>query len=156
MTGGFYSWDGVKRIRIGFTGTQIGMTNKQAVAVEDLLRKLNPTGGLFRHGDCTGADYDAHCIVRRLGGWAICTHPPTEARKRAWCVADFKWPTRPYLVRNRDIVDNSDRMVACPKGQTEELRSGTWSTIRYTRKQGKPLYIVWPDGQVICYCHRLL
>jgi hypothetical protein len=38
-------------------------------------------------------------------------------------------------------------LAACPKGP-EERRSGTWATVRYARKTGKPVVIFWPDGTV--------
>jgi hypothetical protein len=39
-------------------------------------------------------------------------------------------------------------MVATPRGFKEELRSGTWATIRYTIKMKKLLTIIWPDGTI--------
>lgn len=137
-------------IRVGFTGTQHGMTHEQKVTVIKLLRELNslPVVGTFRHGDCIGADKDAHALARSAG-YRIIVHPPDSDRKRAWCQGDEIWPMKPYLIRNHDIVDNSDRVVACPKLVYEELRSGTWATIRYARKLGRPLYVVWPDGTLL-------
>jgi len=36
-----------------------------------------------------------------------------------------------------------------PKGKVEEWRgSGTWATIRYARKVGKPVTIIYPDGEI--------
>lgn len=55
-------------------------------------------------------------------------------------------PAKPPLIRNHDIVNNVELMIACPFETTEQLRSGTWATIRYTRKQKKHLIIIWPDG----------
>ena len=54
---------------------------------------------------------------------------------------------KPPLDRNRDIVDACDVLIATPKDFVEELRSGTWATVRYARKQRKPLVIVWPNGE---------
>ena len=40
-----------------------------------------------------------------------------------------------YLHRNIDIIKNSSLLIACPVDKNkEELRSGTWSTIRQARK----------------------
>ena len=47
-----------------------------------------------------------------------------------------------------EIVDESDFLIGTPKGFCEELRSGTWSTIRYARKKGMEITIVYPDGSV--------
>ena len=43
--------------------------------------------------------------------------------------------------------DETDMLVACPKGP-EEVRSGTWSTVRFARKRGKRIVIIMPDGTV--------
>lgn len=64
-------------------------------------------------------------------------------RTRAWHCAVLE--PKPYLVRNKDIVNASEGMLAAPRGP-EELRSGTWSTIRYARKCRKKVLIMWPDG----------
>lgn len=50
------------------------------------------------------------------------------------------------LARNRDIVDETEILIACPGHMHEELRSGTWSTIRYAVKIQRPHIIIWPDG----------
>jgi hypothetical protein len=57
----------------------------------------------------------------------------SDDSKRAFCQGDVVLTPRPYLVRNRHIVDASSVLIATPKGD-EELRSGTWSTVRYARK----------------------
>jgi hypothetical protein len=37
-------------------------------------------------------------------------------------------------------------VIACPFERTEQQRSGTWATVRMARKAGKPLVIVYPQG----------
>jgi predicted Rossmann fold nucleotide-binding protein DprA/Smf involved in DNA uptake len=49
---------------------------------------------------------------------------------------------KPYLDRNKDIVRVSIGLIAAPKTNKEEQRSGTWSTVRYATKTGKPLIIL--------------
>ena len=45
------------------------------------------------------------------------------------------------------IVADADVMLACPPNYEEIKRgSGTWATIKFARKSGKPLAIVYPDG----------
>ena len=54
---------------------------------------------------------------------------------------------RPYLERNRDIVRACDRLVGCPKETVEPSPGrdqGTWSTVRYARRTGVPVTILWP------------
>jgi hypothetical protein len=56
-------------------------------------------------------------------------------------------PPKPPLDRNRDIVDAVDVLLVGPKGP-EELRSGTWSCVRYARRKGVRRVIFWPDGTI--------
>jgi hypothetical protein len=133
----------------GFTGTQTGVTSAQLDSLAVQLRVLNAleTINQFHHGDCVGADETAHHLAQSLS-WDIVIHPPLNASKRAFCKgAVATWQRKPYLDRNHDIVDCCDILIACPSG-TEHRRSGTWSTVRYARKERKPIVIVWPNGKV--------
>lgn len=135
-------------MHVGFTGTREGMTSDQRRAVRDILARL-VTFRVAHHGDCIGADAEFHEAARLL--YAIHIHPPADDRKRAFCKlrpGDTVTRPKPFLDRNRDIVHASLRMVAGPKEKVEQLHSGTWSTIRYTRRVGVPLAICWPDGTV--------
>lgn len=49
--------------------------------------------------------------------------------------------------RNHDIVDATEWLIATPK-KFEEIRSGTWATVRYAKKVKKPVTIIWPDGSI--------
>ena len=130
-------------MRVGFTGTQLGMTVYQKTAVRQLLIDLKPEYGI--HGDCIGADADFDKICKSLGIGVI-IYPPLDPKKRAFCEAHMINPAEAYLDRNKKIVNLSDIMIATPKSKDEELRSGTWATVRYTRKMGKKLYIINPEG----------
>lgn len=128
---------------LGFSGTQYGMTDLQR---EAFLRVIDwREVAEFHHGDCIGADSDAHDIVLDIGNIPIYIHPPILSGKRAFCnFAKYRFEEKPYLARNKDIVDMCHLLVACPKGLKEELRSGTWATIRYAQKMGKPVVILAP------------
>jgi hypothetical protein len=79
----------------------------------------------------------------------ITLHPPTSDKDQAICEGwTWKEQRAAHLQRNRNIVDAVQVMIACPRGFEEELRSGTWATIRYARKVGRKLYIIYPDGRV--------
>lgn len=128
---------------IGFTGTQEGMSDLQKAMLVGVLARLSPD--VFHHGDCIGADAEAHALVREHApNCRIEIHPPQDESKRAFCGGDKVWPARPYLARNRTIVFCCDELVAAPKTRAEELRSGTWSTVRAARRCGKPIHMVWP------------
>ena len=125
---------------VGFTGTQIGMSDNQKFHLRTIL--IGATE--FHHGDCIGADEEADAIARDLG-IRIVIHPPLDPKKRAFCYqpGDTIRRERPYLVRNRHIVHDTDELVAAPKdANNEELRSGTWSTIREARRTGKKVTIL--------------
>lgn len=130
-------------MRIGFTGTQQGMTENQK---EELIRLLlsNDNSGEFHHGDCIGADEQAAHEAHRIG-YKICSHPPINPTKRAFFYYEYiRYEPKDYLVRNCEIVDSCDLLIATPKEKEEQLRSGTWATIRYARKTGKPVEIIYP------------
>jgi hypothetical protein len=130
---------------IGFTGTQQGMTVKQAIKFVAIIQALKPIE--FHHGDCIGADAEAHDLIRGENQpICIILHPPTSKSKRAFKDADKVYEAKPYIERNHDIVDVCDKLIACPKDIEEELRSGTWATARYALKCRKKVYIIHPDG----------
>lgn len=131
---------------VGFTGSREGMTEAQKATVARLLAELQPKQA--RHGDCVGADADFHELARQTTAKVI-IHPPSNDSARAGCIGDQILDEKPYLQRNKDIVDNSTVMIATPNTAQEQQRSGTWSTIRYARKSGKKLYVVAPDGSVM-------
>jgi hypothetical protein len=132
---------------IGFTGTQIGLTLKQKKSLHNALTKLRKVEFKFRHGDCIGSDAEASLIAKDLN-YKITLHPPINNKKRAFCEADEILPAKDYLDRNHDIVNCSRVVLGCPKEPNEILRSGTWSTIRYARKIGRDLIIIYPDGSI--------
>jgi hypothetical protein len=133
---------------VGFTGTRKGLTPAQRQSLEVVLvGEIGLMTGEVHHGDCVGADEACHDIALEHG-WRIVVHPPTVRTMRAFCQAyDEMLPAKGYIDRNRDIVDDTFVLVACPDGP-ETRRSGTWSTIRWARKNGRPVVIVWPDGRV--------
>lgn len=130
---------------IGFTGTRKGMTSAQAAGVRHELVVAGATW--LHHGDCLGADAQAHSIAVDLG---IETeiHPPIGNSARAFCVGTITRRTEPYADRNRNIVSATALLIAASVEMQEEQRSGTWSTVRYARRMGKPVVIIWPDGLV--------
>ncbi len=130
-------------IIVGYTGTQIGMNALQLSLLESTLARLCPRE--FHHGDCDGGDKQAHDIVRRvLPNCWIVLHPPINEAKRAFCVGNETRKARPYLARNKEIVACIDELIGAPRTRVEQLRSGTWSTIRYARKAQIPVHLLLP------------
>jgi hypothetical protein len=135
--------------RIGFTGTAQGMSVHQLQQVELLLRTRSDLRE-FHHGDCVGSDAQAHGIAFQLGVPTIVIHPPIDPKARAYCHLGEQRPLvqvvvqveKPYLDRNHDIVDSVDLLIATPYTDQEQLRSGTWATVRYARKVGVPVVVI--------------
>lgn len=128
--------------QIGFTGTQIGMSQRQIRAMMRITKEIDMSQG-FHHGDCIGADAEAHEIVRHgdTNSWIV-IHPSINQKKRAFKMANEFRSELPYLERNHRIVDETDLLIAAPSSLIEEQRSGTWATIRYARKTSKPVIIL--------------
>lgn len=131
---------------IGFTGTRNGMTPPQRATVEKVVAKLLFDFGAHEahHGDCVGADAEFSDIAFPLA--AIHVRPGPDGPLRAHKGAAVYYPEKTHFARNRDIVKGCDLLLATPRLMTEEDRGGTWYTINFARKVGKPIIIVWPDG----------
>ena len=132
---------------VGFTGTRSGMTSEQKSTVRQLFMKYRFT---LHHGDCVGADADAHDLAREAGAAHIVVHPPIKDDLRAFKSGDELRTPKSYFARNRDIVNEAHLLVATPF-TAHETQGGTWYTINYARKRkaaGDPITIivVLPDG----------
>ncbi len=127
---------------VGFSGTRKGMTERQYFMVRTIL--LNVGAIEIHHGDCVGADAQVHDFASDKGIRTV-IHPPTNPELRAFCAGDEVLTARPYLARNRDIVDACTLLVAAPPDKYSG-RGGTFSTLRYALKVDRDLIAVYPDG----------
>ena len=132
---------------IGFTGTRNILPPEQQHGLAAVLESLKRKGfDTIHHGDCVGADAISHNLAGTLGLLRV-SHPPAVRTFQAFCQAEENREPLDYIARNHVIVDESEILVVCPKGP-EELRSGTWATVRYARALGRPILLVWPNGKV--------
>ena len=129
---------------VSFTGTRQGMTVYQIRSFVHLMYEYGMQ--TLIHGDCVGADADAHVVAmnQRI---VVLKRPCNIERQRAFTdggqvIAE----PEPPLIRNKKIVDDGEQLIACPATHQEEQRSGTWATIRYAKRNHKPVTIIWPDG----------
>jgi hypothetical protein len=124
---------------IGFTGTRSGMSAVQKTAFAELLESLVPC--VFHHGDCVGADSEAHLMARTLG-ISVVIHPPVKEDLRAFCEGASEERTpKSYFARNRDIVNECSLLIATPY-TNEETSGGTWYTINYAKRVKKTVAIL--------------
>lgn len=137
-------------LRLGFTGTQQGMNARQRAHLVAHLKRWSKkyTHLEIHHGDCIGADAQFHelCLEHWPGEVQVVLHPPTSSAKRAFCTSpgQLEMPKKDYLKRNHEIVAAVDGMLAAPKEENEQLRSGTWATVRHSRKTETPLIMLYP------------
>ncbi len=138
--------------KIGFTGSRKGMTLRQKAWFTEFVSDFDEIE--FHHGDCVGADEDGHNIVdskSTVKATTIVIHPPSDEKLRAYCIGDIYCPSKPYLDRNRDIVDETDFLVAFPNGYDGASKNGpggTWYTIRYADSLDKRVIIVYGNAKV--------
>jgi hypothetical protein len=133
-------------MKVGFTGTRAGLSMHQDEQFKRWMRANTPDE--FHHGECSGADEQAVWEATRYSAVRVVAHPCHYAAMRGRTIVGLSaetHPAKPPLARNRDIVDACDVLLACPDGP-ERLRSGTWSTVRFARRQGVRVVIFWPDG----------
>lgn len=131
---------------VGFSGSRYGMTHRQNVAVRKLLAEGSWT--TLHHGDCVGSDAVAHEIARDLG-LNVCIHPPRSLSRRAGLVGDKNFVPTDYLRRNRNIVGESEALIATPSTIDGAATGGTWYTIQYALQHDRKLFVVSPAGRIM-------
>jgi hypothetical protein len=112
-------------VTIGFTGTRKGMNESQRQQLSHVLLWLCKQCVEFHHGAAIGADSEADRAARGYE-LVVVTHPAG----------------REPLKRNREIVNIVNLLIAAPETDREELRSGTWATVRYARAEGVPVVML--------------
>jgi hypothetical protein len=137
-------WATTFPMHIGFTGTRQGMTQAQKDAIRKFLSSRR--GAVLHHGDAIGADAQAHDIAAELG-LAVVIHPPVIEAGRAWKQSDTVREPKRVLTRNKDIVRETQLLLAAPAEPIEQARSGTWSTVRYARRLGRSIHVFTPAGE---------
>lgn len=136
---------------LGTTGTREGAKPAQKAEALRWMRALRDRGlTTTRSGDCYGWDAEFHVLALEMGFETI-GHPPTDPEARAFCAYIREEVPLPYLARNEKIVRGSDLMLAVPKESSEPAQKrggGTWATIRCAKRLGKPLVIIFPEGNL--------
>ncbi len=140
---------------IGITGTRKGMTDQQRHTLTQifgtfLLYLKGDADIQLHHGCCKGVDLEVADLFRSMFPQnKIIQHPPTNRSFAVVNTSDEIRQSKPYLDRNKDIVDECELLIAIPGEKEEVLRSGTWSTIRYARNKTEGiLTIIYPDGKL--------
>jgi len=134
-------------MKAGFTGTRFGMTEAQKTSFKSLAFQLGFEQ--FDHGDCVGSDDESAKMLHEvLPECRIVVHPPVDEELRAFNIGHETKEPKTHFARNRDIVNDTDILIATPFTNQRETRGGTWFTVDYAEKHGKTVYIIWPDGKI--------
>ena len=148
-------------MKVGFTGSRDGMTMAQKTTVQNWIAENCTEIDEVHHGDCVGADDEFDTMVRTYG-MAYCvivSHPSNMENWRANVDNKETAPgkqmlqtvirkARPPILRNCDIVESCDVVIATPKTYDKANHSGTWFTLSYAEKMRKKTILVLPDGRI--------
>lgn len=121
-------------MKIGFTGTRNGMTAEQFTTFVVTMNRICPRE--LHHGVCVGSDEDAACwtMVRFRGECVVIAHPGRSANRpeenhnrsvKAMLSSHQTDPEKTHFARNRDIVDQTEMLIATPPCQPVPDSGGT-------------------------------
>jgi len=141
-------------IKYGFTGTRTGLSPEQKSQVFNLLSShISKNESIeVHHGDCVGADKEFNDICLQLhqtypnANIRIIVHPSinvafsTHSTQANSEITTIQIPL-PSLMRDKLIVNQTDKIIGCPRSSKEIIRSSTWATIRYARKHNRPIFV---------------
>jgi hypothetical protein len=129
---------------IGFAGSRHGMSPHQRLQLmtffSSLMRGIDNVS-ILHHGDCIGADEEAHDLAVTIA-FPVVIHPPKDDKLRAYCKGNVREAPAEYQICTQAIVDECNVIVAAPYTDEESQRSCTWDTIRYARKFPKPILML--------------
>jgi len=138
------------RIHHGYTGTQ-----SPGPLAEDLVYHHLGTLSVPDHwiivGCCVGMDtivgMAAHNLGFRVHGVLPANRYKVDQRYLQYCDTIELMPAgTSFMQRNDRIIELAHVLTAFPKTEREELRSGTWATIRRGRKKCIPVDIIPVGG----------
>lgn len=113
------------------------------------LLSFNPAKVKFIVGGASGVDITFAMLARALDFevFVVLPNAPFDERADEYCTGFEQLTTtgpvsKRYLARNTRMLELcTGHVLAFPKSNKEELRSGTWATIRRARKLDLPVDI---------------
>lgn len=139
--------------KFGFTGSSEIITDYQKDTLKKLLQSyIGKNPAECHNGACINADEECRNIVlSHFPHIRMIYHPPDNKSKsfkiKLRSIDEERRPL-PYLKRNLEIVAESNYLFATPSTVLEQLRSGTWATIRYARAAEVPICLIFPNGSI--------
>lgn len=100
----------------------------------------------LHHGNCVGVDVEVAKIAKELG-YRLVAHPGPKGKYYSdeIYINDEVRPSRGYLDRNRDIVNETNFLLVVPFEDTHQDKGGTWYTHDYAVKKGKSMRVFYPN-----------
>lgn len=140
----------INEMILGITGTRSGMSELQRSIYITFIRHHKPEKQI--DGCCVGVDSEAFEIAMKEGIFTIgkpgySARNPKDLTLRDNEPRDEMHEPKPHFVRNRDIVNECDYLIAMP--YILGARGGTNYTINYARKVGKKMLIILRGGHMI-------
>jgi hypothetical protein len=123
-------------MRVAFTGTRHGMNAAQ-------VQQLRYVLALFCHADRhVGRTPEFHYGTHETAVLLADVQAASLAKDAGYTLVPHHARPGEELARDRQEADDCDVMVAAPKSDKEQLRSGTWATVRYARARLKPVVML--------------
>lgn len=135
---------------VGVTSTRKGLNEVQRLWVTFFLKEHQVN--VLHHGDCVGGDDELAKMFHQKGTYVIAHPAHTINKYKAKCqINDLILSPDDTLARNQTIVRHSELVLGFPYTIEEEVRSGTWFTIRHAKKLKVPVLVIKPNGEVDDY-----
>ena len=117
------------------TGPRKGAAPIQLISAAQILAAYQVTE--LHDGDALGFDASIYHLAKAFGIHCV-MHPPINEKWRAFCgdSTDEIRPQKGYIARDKDMVNESDFLIAAPDTYQYKTHSGTWTTIEYARSVG--------------------
>lgn len=146
-------------MRYAITGTHRSLTGDESEYVYQIIKALHDpteiTTGAARGVDTVAFYASVHAwpdkvkpykriVVPAAPHNSILIGSPKAARADGAIIEyaeEGKSNRQSYMLRNERMIDHADMLVAFPNTGREELRSGTWATIRRARLAGIPVVL---------------
>lgn len=143
---------------LGATGSRDGVSDAQRAWVYQTFEDGIRDGSIrnVHHGACTGADEFIHEVCLD-SGIRVDVWPPNVVKYlAAQCLNGNPLVTvhhaMPYLNRDREVVRHGTAgLIALPRQDIEPGREswgGTWYTVDFAERIGRPVVICYPSGRV--------
>lgn len=138
-------------MRYSFTGPT-DIAREDVEYIEDVIRVLpDHEGDCYITGAAHGVDtaacmaagahhLDAGHVIIVPGEGKLWHNDAHVAASAGWASIVNCWGN--YMMRNDELVRQCDVLIAFPPTHREELRSGTWATVRRATKAGKQVVLL--------------